>query len=145
MSNSTSKNPFAFWKIDPEEFKEQIEKYDKLPFSKSSHKICAAIFVVCGSLTAIATYFDLLHSFSFIDAVIMVGLSWFMYDGKKWSFMAGMIFWTFAKIQMLATGANPATQVIFWFIFMKPLFLSYKVAKARMEPQQPNPGSSTAA
>ncbi|WP_413587094.1 hypothetical protein [Bdellovibrio sp. HCB274] len=145
MSKAASKNPFTFWKIDPEELKHQVENYDTLPFSKSSHKVSAGIFVGCGTLTAIAAYFGVLQSFSFIDAAIFVGLSWFIYEGKKWAIISAIVFWTLAKVQMIATGANAGTQVVFWFLFMKPLYMAYRVNKARGELTKPPEGTSSAA
>lgn len=130
-----------WWKIDPEELKNQIENYDTLKIHKSARGWC---LFVCLAILIFSTIIGFLSEPPVIlpiGAVIYLVLGILMYKGQRWAMIISMILWTLEKGALIYMeiakqnyqniGFNIVQQVAFWCIFMHVFYFALRVENAR--------------
>lgn len=135
--------PYIWWKIDESELAKQISEYQTLDWKNSARKISSSLLVFSILVTVGFTYFGKTDPSAYVDAVIMAILSVFCFKGHSWALMSAMIYWSFSKVYLMATGFSfPILHIIWWAIYMKQFFLAWRVEKVRSKPFPQNPNSS---
>ena len=130
---------FFKWKMDEKELQNQIENYNTLGFSSSARKTAAAFMIFSAVITLIFTMIGWFSSEIWIDIVLVLILSLFVYKGQKWAIIVMMIYWTISKGSQLIngfsagdfSGGNIIIPIIWWGIFMKLFWQAYQVERAR--------------
>ena len=143
MKNQVGKSavmaPYLWWKVDESELAKQITEYQTLDWKKSARKISGLFLVLSTIITGLFVYFGKWDASSLIDAGLMALLSVFCFMGKRWALMAAMIYWTFAKIALIATSLGlPIIQILWWALYMKQFYLAWKVEQIRRKPLPEN-------
>jgi len=129
---------YVWWQVDQAELLNQLENYYTLGMMKSSRKLSAALLALSATITLAVTFFAPETGSSYPDIIILISLAVFVYGGHKWATLAAMVYWTLAKGY---AGYNhaPIIQFVWWALFMRPLFMAYKVGrnpKQRAPPPQ---------
>ena len=130
---------FFKWKMDEKELQNQIENYNMLGFFSSVRKVAAAFMIFSSIITLIFTMIGWFPSEIWIDIVLVLILSFFVYKGQKWAMIVTMIYWTISKgFQLIGgffaedfSGGNIIMPVIWWGIFMAVFWQAYQVERAR--------------
>lgn len=127
------------WKMDEEELKNQVENYATLGFFRSVRKVATALMIFSAIITLIFVMVGWSPSETWVDAVLILILSFFVYKGQKWAMISTMIYWTFSKgLQIVNgfsaenfSGGNIIMPIIWWAIFMGAFWQAYQVEGKR--------------
>jgi hypothetical protein len=131
-------NFLLWWKLDNDELQKQIEQYDTLPLSQSARGQSVICLLIAALLTTIMVIFFNFDKAGFIDVVISLILSFFIFKGYKWAIIMAMILWTLGKFLLLIDTSmtkrisiNPLLQIVWWALFMHYFYLAFKVERLR--------------
>lgn len=147
QSKSSAKNakPFQWilwWQVDEKELHEQVQGYKTMKITQTARGISAILLWISVAATMAFVFLLGADQSAFIDAGIMLVLSYFVFKGYRWAFIAAMVLWTFEKIYSLYgqfslvsetdTGASfIVPTIIWWTVYMHAFYLAFKVEQAR--------------
>ncbi len=118
-------------KMNAEDLQKQIQGYDTLGI-KSSRGISAALIMFSVVITVLLIVFKILESAALIEVLIMVGLAYFVYKGKRWAIITIMVLWTIEKaLQVIGGGSIIA--IAWWGVFMYFFYRALQVENARKQ------------
>ena len=118
-------------KMNAEDSQKQIQGYDTLGIM-SSRGISAALIMFSVVITVLLIVFKILESAALIEVLIMVGLAYFVYKGKRWAIITIMVLWTIEKaLQVIGGGSIIA--IAWWGVFMYFFYRALQVENARKQ------------
>jgi predicted membrane protein len=133
-------NLLLWWRIDKDELRKQIDKYDSLSLSQSARGQSIICLMICVLLTTILIIFFGYDKMNFIDIIIFLILSFFIFRGHRWAIIIAMILWTIEKSLLLVdismakkTPINPILQIMWWALFMHYFYLAFRVERSRVK------------
>ena len=139
-------NPFVWflwWQMDQSELEKQVKEYNTLKFSQSARGISAILLWISVAATAVFVFFLGADKSAFIDAGILLLLSFFVAKGYRWALIVAMLLWTFEKglslyDQLLGASATGGSfvvmTIIWWTLYMHSFYLAFKVEQMRKKP-----------
>jgi len=128
-----------WWRVDQAELTEQLEGYDRLGLLRSARKLSVVLLTVSAAVTAAAIYADRLGASSYVDALLFVVLSAFVFFAHRWAMIAVMMLWTLEKgsyVYDSLAGAQPngggiAAHFLWWTTYMHAFYLAFRVEQER--------------
>lgn len=130
------------WRIEKSTLELQIGQYNILGWFAARRKQASMLILASLALTGIITPFHILNidlSSFILSLVVYLPLATFMFFGKRWAFIVGMVLWTFEKGYSfyLATQTGSATIAtyliifIWWSMYMRIFWQSFKIEQVR--------------
>lgn len=135
-----------WWRINPDEFEKQVNEYDTLKIGQSARGVSFILLILSAVISLAVSYFTSWIESSWLDAFLMVLLGFFIYRGHRWAMIGAMILWTAEKGYQLYAGFSGAGGAgstnfimiyLWWALFMRAFYLSYRVEQALREGQAP--------
>ncbi len=121
-----------WWKLNKEEINYQIENYNSLKITQSARGISFLLMLFSSLVTLIFIIVNYLEIGSLVDVFLMLFIGLFIYKGKRWAMILGMILWTIEKFYMIYHGMNSSLiQILWWAIYMSSFWLAYNVENER--------------
>jgi len=120
---------YFWWKLDAIELNNQILNYNTLSIWKSVRKMSALLLIFSSIATIGFVISGSIASEFLVDASISAVLAIFVYRGHRWATMSAMIYWTLSKAYGIYAHSNIAMQLIWWAVYMKPLYFAYCVGR----------------
>ena len=127
------------WKMDEEELKYQAQNYNVLSFGKSIRSGAVILLILSIIINLILIIIGWLPIDIWLDILIILFLTFFIYKGKKWAMIIAMIYWTIAKgLQLIGLFTietfdiiNVVMVLFWWAIISKALWQAYQVERLR--------------
>lgn len=123
-----------WWKIGNDEIKKQVEGYDTLKFFDSARGGSIGCIIFSIVVMAIFALWQK-NTESLISIFILVFLGLFIYRGHRWASILMMIDCTasaiFKIIEYYPKGYLSFTPILFWVIFMRYFYLTFRVERER--------------
>ena len=132
--NKQSHSFWLWWKTDPKDIDDQVKNYDKLKITKSYRGISFLIMIFSAIATVVLYVLKVATVEYLVDLLFILPLGFFMLRGSKWSFIVGMIYWTYAKGYQLFSQvgvSSPIIPIIWWIIYMGFFYRAFMVEKRK--------------
>jgi len=154
QNKKKSQSIFWDWKIDAEDFKNQIENYNSLKITESYRGVAVLIMSGLLAFSLIMGFFGFFglstDTTSIIFTIIIyTPILFFTYKGHRWAIILLMILWTLEKsFQLYQLGQNSngssiiwMSPIIWWLIIMPNFWKALKVENERIKKQQTKTGA----
>lgn len=133
-----------WWKIDESDILEEAKSYKEKKFSRSSRGFSTFLLLFASILTGVLIFYGAIDPIGVVDIVAFLALASFIAFGHRWAMIAAMVLWTFERtygIYVALAIAEPNAfrvimNIIFWVIFMKAFYVSFKVEQKRKKLMQ---------
>ena len=123
--------------MSAEDLQKQLQGYDTLGIL-SSRGISAALIMFSVVITVLLIIFKILEPAALIEVLIMLGLAWFVYKGKRWAIITIMVLWTLEKA-LQVIGGGSVVAIAWWAVFMYFFYRALQVENARKSAGTPTP------
>ena len=133
-------NWLLWWQVNQDELEQQVAGYGTIPVWRSARTQAVYCLAFSAVVTSLFIVFKIMDAYSAIDVTIFVVLGVFTFFAHRWAMVLAMIFWTFEKaftiygmIAIGNSGTGPATQLIWWAIYMHAFYVAFRVEQARRQ------------
>ena len=129
-----------WWRVNPEELKEQVENYSTLKITQSAKGISFLFLIASGIITLSFVAFFSYGKTGIFDTVLFVIFGFFVYKGQRWAIIGAMVLWTIGKFLLayeaiIGSGSNKGIafilQIAWWALYMHAFYVALKVETLR--------------
>lgn len=138
-TSATKKNSgfleyLKWWKLNPEEVRDQVNNYKSLKITKSFRGIATLLLLGSCLITLITSLIGWFSFDNLYSLILYLPLTFFTYKGKRWSIIAMMILWTLEKaLGITASFPSIMIALTWWSLYMRFLYGALRVENERIK------------